>query len=96
MMRITGAILGALLLLAPLGAKAADLVVWWEKGYYDQEGEALREIIAAFEQESGKQVELVSSPRRSFRTRSWQRSSLESRPTSPSASCCRTTSPVGL
>jgi multiple sugar transport system substrate-binding protein len=47
------------LVLAPLGARAADLVVWWEKGYYDQEGEALREIIGAFEQESGKQVELV-------------------------------------
>jgi ABC-type glycerol-3-phosphate transport system substrate-binding protein len=47
------------LILAPLAADAADLVVWWEKGYYDQEGEALREIIAAFEQGSGKQVELV-------------------------------------
>jgi multiple sugar transport system substrate-binding protein len=47
------------LILAPLGAQAADLVVWWEKGYYDQEGEALREIIGAFEQESGKQVELT-------------------------------------
>ena len=39
--------------------KAADLVVWWEKGYYAQEDEAVREIVAAFEQESGKQVELV-------------------------------------
>ena len=47
------------LILAPLGAHAADLVVWWEKGYYPQEDEALREIIAAFEQGSGKQVELV-------------------------------------
>jgi multiple sugar transport system substrate-binding protein len=34
-------------------------VVWWEKGYYDQEDEAVREIIAAFEQESGKRVGLV-------------------------------------
>jgi multiple sugar transport system substrate-binding protein len=47
------------LILAPLGGRAADLVVWWEKGYYDQEDEAVREIIAAFEQESGKRVELV-------------------------------------
>ena len=34
-------------------------MVWWEKGYYPQEDEAVREIIAAFEQGSGKQVELV-------------------------------------
>jgi hypothetical protein len=54
------AILVALaLVLAPLRAQAADLVVWWEKGYYDQEDEAVREIVAAFEQETGKQVELV-------------------------------------
>ena len=47
------------LILAPLGARAADLVVWWEQGYYAQEDAALREIIAAFEQKTGKQVELV-------------------------------------
>ena len=46
------------LILAPVGARAADLVVWWEEGYDDQENEAVREIIAAFEQETGKQVEL--------------------------------------
>jgi multiple sugar transport system substrate-binding protein len=34
-------------------------VVWWEKGFYEQEDEAVREIIAAFEQKTGKQVELV-------------------------------------
>ena len=48
--------------MAPLGAQAADLVVWWEKGFYAQEDEAVREIIAAFEQETGKQVELVFYP----------------------------------
>jgi ABC-type glycerol-3-phosphate transport system substrate-binding protein len=42
------------LILAPLGAQAADLVVWWEKGYYAQEDDAIREIVAAFEQETGK------------------------------------------
>ena len=46
------------LVMTPLGAKAADLVVWWEKGFYPQEDEALAEIVAAFEQETGKQVEL--------------------------------------
>jgi multiple sugar transport system substrate-binding protein len=46
-------------ILAPLGVQAADLVVWWEKGFYPQEDEAVRETIAAFEQGSGKHVELV-------------------------------------
>ena len=49
----------AALILAPLGAQAADLVVWWDEGDYAQEDEAVREIIAAFEQGSGKRVELV-------------------------------------
>ena len=34
-------------------------MVWWEKGFYPQEDEAVAEIIAAFEQKTGKQVELV-------------------------------------
>jgi multiple sugar transport system substrate-binding protein len=51
--------LAVVLMMAPLGAQAADLVVWWEKGFYPQEDEAVREIVAAFEQGSGKQVELV-------------------------------------
>jgi hypothetical protein len=33
--------------------RAADLVVWWQKVAYAQEDEALREIIAAFEQGGG-------------------------------------------
>jgi ABC-type glycerol-3-phosphate transport system substrate-binding protein len=56
-------VLAAALAMAPLGASAADLVVWWEKGYYDQEDEAVRETIAAFEQGSGKQVEFVIYPK---------------------------------
>jgi ABC-type glycerol-3-phosphate transport system substrate-binding protein len=47
------------LILGPAGGQAADLVVWWVKGANLQEDAALREVIAAFEQESGKQVELV-------------------------------------
>jgi multiple sugar transport system substrate-binding protein len=50
------------LILAPLGARAADLVVWWNEGYTDQEDEAVREIVAAFEQKTGKQVDLVFHP----------------------------------
>jgi multiple sugar transport system substrate-binding protein len=56
----------AALILAPVGAKAADLVVWWEKGYYAQEDDAVREIVAAFEQGSGKQVELVFQQQEEF------------------------------
>ena len=52
-------VLALAIVLAPFGAKAADLVVWWEKGFYPQEDAAVRELIAAFEQETGKQVELV-------------------------------------
>jgi len=58
-MRLHTIVLAAALILAPLGAGAADLVVWWEKGFYAEEDEAVREIIAAFELHSGKQVELV-------------------------------------
>jgi multiple sugar transport system substrate-binding protein len=58
MQRLVPALLAAALILTPLGAQAADLVVWWEKGWNPQEDEAIREIIAAFEQDTGKLVEL--------------------------------------
>jgi multiple sugar transport system substrate-binding protein len=61
-MRMRAAVLAAGLMMAPLGARAADLVVWWDEGYYAEESEAVREIVAAFEQETGKQVELVFHP----------------------------------
>jgi multiple sugar transport system substrate-binding protein len=50
------------LVMAPLSARAADLVVWWDKGYYAEEDGAVREIIAAFEHDTGKQVEFVVYP----------------------------------
>ena len=58
-MRARAVVLAAAIVLAPLGAQAADLVVWWEEGFYAQEDEAVAEIVAAFEQETGKQVELA-------------------------------------
>ena len=58
-MRARAVILAVAIVAAPLGARAADLVVWWEKGYYAQEDEALAEIVTAFEQKSGRQIELV-------------------------------------
>ena len=57
-MRVRAVLLAAALVLAPLGARAADLVVWWPKGFYAEEDQALRELVATFEQKSGKRVEL--------------------------------------
>jgi multiple sugar transport system substrate-binding protein len=58
-MRARPLLLAVTLAIAPISAKAADLVVWWEKGFNPEEDAAVREIIAAFEQGSGSQVELV-------------------------------------
>ena len=60
-MPLRAVLLAAVLLLASLGARGADLVVWWEQGFYPQEDAAIAEIIAAFEQKTGKQVELVQA-----------------------------------
>jgi multiple sugar transport system substrate-binding protein len=57
-MRAPAIVLAVAIAMAPFGARAADLVVWWQKGFYPQEDEAVAEIIAAFEQTTGKQVEL--------------------------------------
>jgi multiple sugar transport system substrate-binding protein len=62
MRMVRATILAATLITTSLGSHAADLVVWWDEGYYAQEDDAVREIIAAFEQGSGKQVELVLHP----------------------------------
>jgi ABC-type glycerol-3-phosphate transport system substrate-binding protein len=61
-MRGRAVLLSAVLVLAPLGVRAADLVVWWDEGFYAEEAEAVRETVAAFEQRTGKQVELVFHP----------------------------------
>jgi multiple sugar transport system substrate-binding protein len=61
-MRTEAIVLALTLVMAPLGARAADLVVWWEQGLYAQEDEAVTEVVAAFEQQAGKQVELAYFP----------------------------------
>jgi multiple sugar transport system substrate-binding protein len=61
-MRSRDFILATMLILSPLAARADDLVVWWEEGFNSEEDEALREIIGAFEQQTGKQVELAFYP----------------------------------
>ena len=58
-MRVRAILLAAALALAPLGARAADLVVWWDEGFHSEEDQAVREIVAAFEHETGRRVELV-------------------------------------
>jgi ABC-type glycerol-3-phosphate transport system substrate-binding protein len=73
-MRARAVVLAVAIVLAPLGARAADLVVWWEKGQYEQADAAVREIVAAFEQETGKQVELVLGPQEDLVPTSWPRS----------------------
>jgi multiple sugar transport system substrate-binding protein len=52
-------LLAATLALAPLSTRAADLVVWWEEGWYPEEDRAVEELVAAFEAKTGKDVELV-------------------------------------
>jgi ABC-type glycerol-3-phosphate transport system substrate-binding protein len=47
-MRVCTILLAAALMLVPLGARAADLVVWWQQGITPQEDEAVVEIVAAF------------------------------------------------
>jgi hypothetical protein len=36
--------------------------VWWHKAHHAEENEALKEVVAAFEQETGKQVEITFVP----------------------------------
>jgi multiple sugar transport system substrate-binding protein len=49
----------ALMLVVPLSARAADLVVWWEEGFNPEEDQGVRELIAGFEKKTGKMVELT-------------------------------------
>jgi multiple sugar transport system substrate-binding protein len=58
-MWVRAILLAAALMLAPLATRAADLVVWWEVGYQREEDQAVEEVVAAFEQKTGKQVELA-------------------------------------
>ena len=75
-----------LILMAPLGARSAGLVVWWDQGAYARGRRGAREIVAAFEQKTGKQVELTLYSLDQLRTRSWRRSRPAGPPTSRTAS----------
>jgi multiple sugar transport system substrate-binding protein len=58
-MWVRAILLAAALMLVPLGVRAADLVVWWDKAYYPAEDQALAELIKTFETKTGHKVELV-------------------------------------
>jgi multiple sugar transport system substrate-binding protein len=58
-MWVRAVLLAAALMLTPCNAGAADLVVWWEEGWYPEEDRAVAELVAAFEAKTGKDVELV-------------------------------------
>src|SRR3954453_9126914 len=57
--RVRAILLAATLILTPLGARAADLVVWWEDEFFSGENDAVREMMAAFEKKTGKTIELT-------------------------------------
>src|SRR3954454_14835819 len=58
-MRVRTFLLATMIVLAPFGARADDLVVWWERGRYPEEDAAVREIVAAFERKTGRHVDLT-------------------------------------
>jgi hypothetical protein len=51
-MQVRAILLVAVLALAPLGVRAADLVVWWEEGFYPGEDDAVREMMTNFEKKT--------------------------------------------
>jgi multiple sugar transport system substrate-binding protein len=63
-MTIRAALLAAALALTAIPSSAADLIVWWEKGQCPEEDQSVRELIAAFEQKTGKRVEFDNTHQR--------------------------------
>src|SRR5215213_1232413 len=68
-MQVRAVLLAAALMLAPPAARAADLTVWWTKGFYPEEDDAIRRVVADFERETGTVVELDLFPLDEFMTR---------------------------
>ena len=85
-MRVRAVLLAAALVLAPLGARAADLVVWWEEGFNPEEdagGPRDRRRLRAEDRQAGRARLPLS--RTTCQRRSWPRSRRGTRPTSCSA-----------
>jgi multiple sugar transport system substrate-binding protein len=60
--RLPGVLALSTLLAAPLPALAADLTIAWEEGFYPEEDKAIEAVVAAYEQETGKDVQLTFYP----------------------------------
>ena len=96
-MRAQVVLVALALVLAPLGAKAADLVVWWEKGYYDAGGRGgPRRSSPPSSRRAASRSSSSSSSKMSFRARSWRRWRPAGRPISPSAFGCRIYRAMGV
>jgi multiple sugar transport system substrate-binding protein len=61
-MRARAVVLTTAIVMAPLCARAADLVLSWHQAHHAEEDAALMEVVAAFEQDTGKQVEVSLVP----------------------------------
>jgi multiple sugar transport system substrate-binding protein len=64
MIRFVFAVWTSALVITPIAAGAADLTIWWAKGYYPSEDKGLRRIVAGFEDETQTKIDLtfVSMP----------------------------------
>lgn len=60
--RLSAVLALSTLLAVPLPASAADLVIAWEEGFYPEEDKAIEAVVAAYEQETGQDVELTFYP----------------------------------
>ena len=58
MAKLVSRLLLSAALLLPAQALAADLTIYWGKGFYPEEDRALEELVARFERKTGKDVEL--------------------------------------
>ncbi len=61
-MRRYAFIVAALFTIAPPCARGADLVLSWHKAHHAEEDAALMEVVAAFEEDTGKEVEVILVP----------------------------------
>ena len=95
-MRRQAIVLAAALAMAPLGARAADLVVWWEKGFYPQETKRSRRSSPPSSRRPASRSSWSYSHRMSYSTRLRRPSGPGSRPTSCSAPPAKAGPRVGL